>query len=74
MTEELADALVRLVQLRAELDAALGLSPAPAPRTRPGARPALVPGDVVFDPETGEEGIVEHVTTVTAIGAAPGGE
>jgi hypothetical protein len=60
MRSELARLRERLVQDRAGLRAGLGARVTSAAAGAAPRSSTLVPGDRVFDTQTGEEGIVEH--------------
>ena len=70
MTDELARIRERVSQLRVGLRADLQNRIANAGNKGARARAQLLPGDRVFDPVTGEEGIVEHVRRETVVDPA----
>lgn len=71
MMRELARLRERLVQDRAGLRAGLGARVSSAAAGAAPRSSSLVPGDRVFDTQTGEEGIVIHGYRETVLRAAP---
>jgi hypothetical protein len=70
MNEELARARERLLQARRARAAAQIPAAGVVLSTAVGATPRFVPGDRVFDTQTGEEGIVEHAYRENVVGPA----
>lgn len=72
MNDELARIRERVSQLRVGLRAELQNRVAKAGTPVTGRRAQLLPGDRVFDPVTGEEGIVEYGSRETVVGPTAG--
>jgi hypothetical protein len=70
MNEELARARERLLQARRARGAVQIPAVGVVLSTAVGATPRFVPGDRVFDTQTGEEGTVEHAYRENVVGPA----